>query len=71
MIKLLQGTNFQIKVPDNSCQFVATDGINKIIVSDILTDADENIYLIASSEITKSPGRLGSLAEPQRRGTSP
>lgn len=53
MIKLLQGTNFQIKVPDNSCQFVATDGMNKIIVSDILTDADENIYLVASSEITK------------------
>ena len=53
MIKLLQGTNFQIKVPDNSCQFVATDGINKIIVSDILADTDENIYLIASSEITK------------------
>lgn len=52
-MKLLQGTNFQVKVPNGSCQFVASDGTNKIIVSDIETDTDGEYYLVASAETTR------------------
>lgn len=53
MIRLLQGTNFQYKVPNASCQLVASDGLNKIIVSDILEEGGE-IFLTASAETTQS-----------------
>lgn len=52
-MKLLQGTNFSVKVPNSTCQFVASDGTNKIIVSDLQEADDGDLYLVASSEITK------------------
>ena len=53
MLRLLQGTLFKTKVPNASCQFVASDGLNKIIVSDILEEGSE-IFLVASAETTQS-----------------
>ena len=52
-MKILQGTTFQYKVPSDECQLVATDGRNKIQVTDILHDEDGAYYLVASADITK------------------
>ena len=54
MITILQGTTFNHKVSSPNAQLVASDGINKIIVSDILQDEDGTYYLTASGETTKN-----------------
>ncbi len=50
MIKILQGTPFSIKVPSVDCQLVASDGLNKLIVSEY---DEETQSLTASAEETK------------------
>lgn len=53
VIKLLQGTPFQYKVPSEDCKMVVSDGVNKYVLEHIIQDEEGNFYITEPAEVTK------------------